>query len=98
MVGVQFLHDAQYLPSLRHPQMAAYGLGPEMGKLSDAVLASCDHIVKILTEFAINMGAACAIVMYDRFRALDRFPERPVRPGGQIQTCGPLARQGRSGA
>lgn len=98
LVGVEFLDDAPYLPSFRHPQMAAYVLGPEMGSLSDEMLARCDYTVKIPTGFCINMGTAGAIVMYDRLRTSGRFAERPVRPGGPVPGHDPLARKGRNGS
>ena len=78
LVGVEFLPDAQILPSFRHPARAAYVFGPEKGSLSDALLARCDAKVTIPTRFCVNVGVAGALVMYDRMTALGRFAERPV--------------------
>ena len=82
MVGVELREDAVELPSFRHPLRAAYVLGPERGELSAAILARCDHVVKIPTSFCINLAMAGAIVMYDRLRSLGRFSPRPVSEGG----------------
>lgn len=78
MVGVEFREDAEVLPSFRHPVQAAYVLGPERGSLSPALVARCDHLVRIPTSFCLNVATAGAIVMYDRLLTLGRFAERPV--------------------
>ena len=92
LVGVELVDEAVALPSFRHPQAAAYVLGPEKGELSAALTARCDHLVQIPTSFCVNVGVAGAIVMYDRMISLGRFAERPVRAGGQgprTKTKGP---------
>lgn len=82
LVGVELTPDAAELPSFRHPLRAAYVLGPEMGSLSPALQARCDHIVKIPMKFCVNVGVAGAIIMYDRMLSMGRFAERPVKAGG----------------
>jgi len=82
LVGIEFLEDAVELPSFRHPRRAAYVLGAERDDLSPALLARCDHVVRIPTRFCINLALAGALVMYDRMVSLGRFAERPVRAGG----------------
>lgn len=82
LVGVELLDDAIDLPSFRHPLRAAYVLGPEMGSLSQPLLARCDYVVKIPTSFCVNVAMAGAIVMYDRVKSLARFADRPVGEGG----------------
>lgn len=82
LVGVEFLEDAVDLPSFRHPSRAAYVLGAERDDLSPALLARCDHVVKIPTRFCLNLALAGALVMYDRMISRGRFAERPVRAGG----------------
>ena len=77
-MGIELTVDAIDLPSFYHPLRAAYVLGPERGSLSEALLARCDHVVRIPTAFCINVAMAGAIVMYDRVKTLARFPERPV--------------------
>lgn len=83
LVGVELLDEAVDLPSFRHPQRAAYVLGPERGALSPELLARCQHVVKIPTAFCINVAMAGAIVMYDRIKSLGRFAPPPVAVGGR---------------
>lgn len=82
LVGIELIDGAVDLPSFRHPLRAAYVLGPEMGSLSDGVLARCDFVVRIPTRFCVNVAMAGAIVMYDRMLSLAHFAERPMREGG----------------
>ncbi len=93
LIGVELLDQAIELPSFRHPMCAAYVLGPEQGELSPALIARCDHIVRIPSSFCINLAMAGAIVMYDRVRCLGRFPPRPLTEGGP--TGRPLPSTGR---
>jgi tRNA G18 (ribose-2'-O)-methylase SpoU len=85
LVGVELTPDAVELPSFRHPQCAAYVLGPEMGSVSPALQAKCDHMIKIPMKFCINVGVAGALVMYDRLVSTGRFAPRPVAPGGPLE-------------
>jgi tRNA G18 (ribose-2'-O)-methylase SpoU len=82
LVGVELMDDSVDLPSFRHPRQAAYVLGPERGSLSPALVARCDHVVRIPTRFSLNLSLAGALVMYDRMISLGRFAPRPERPGG----------------
>lgn len=86
LVGVELIEDATDLPAFRHPTHAAYVLGPELGALSEGVLARCDHVIKIPTAFCINVGMAGAIVMYDRMRSLGSFPDRMASPAPLLKT------------
>lgn len=103
LVGVELLDSALDLPSFRHPRAAAYVLGPERGSLSPAVLARCEHVVKIPTRFCVNLAVAGAIVMYDRVLTHGRFAGRPVAPGGKVEQLpphvagAPIRRQRRGG-
>ncbi|MBI1273344.1 MAG: TrmH family RNA methyltransferase [Alphaproteobacteria bacterium] len=82
LVGIELMSEAVDLPSFRHPQQAAYVLGPELGSLSPEMVARCAHIVKIPTKFCVNVGIAGAMVMYDRLITLGRHAPRPIMPGG----------------
>lgn len=77
LVGIELVEGAVDLPTFPHPLQAAYVLGPELGSLSPALLARCDHVVKIPTAFCINVAMAGAIVMYDRIRAASSAPRLP---------------------
>ena len=81
LIGVELMEDSVELPSFHHPGQAAYVLGPERGQLSRGLVARCDWVVKIPTQFCINVGIAGAIVMYDRLVSLGRYPRRAERPG-----------------
>lgn len=83
LVGVELTDEAVALPSFRHPQRAAYVLGPERGSLSADLAACCDQLVQIPTHFCINLGMAGVVVMYDRLISLGRFARRPVATGGE---------------
>lgn len=85
LVGIELTDDAIELPSFRHPRNAAYVLGMERGSLSRGLLECCDHVVKIPTQFSLNLATAGAIVMYDRLSTLGRFGGRPVVPGGPVE-------------
>lgn len=91
LVGIELDERAVDLPSFRHPTRAAYVLGPERGALSPALTGLCDHLVRIPTRFAINVGLAGALVMYDRMTTLGRFAPRPVTAGGPIEPPPPPA-------
>jgi tRNA G18 (ribose-2'-O)-methylase SpoU len=82
LVGVELLDEAVELPSFHHPRQAAYVFGPERGSLSAPLVARCAHLIAIPTRFALNVGIAGAIVMYDRMVSLGRFARRPQWPGG----------------
>ncbi len=85
LVGVELLENSIELPSFRHPQQAAYVLGPERGELSPAMIERCDHIIQIPMSFCVNVGIAGAIVMYDRLTSQGRFAPRPVAEGGPVE-------------
>ena len=85
LVGVELLDEAAELPSFRHPRCAAYVMGPERGSLSPELADLCDHVVKIPTQFCVNVGVAGAIVMYDRLMSSGQFAARPVAPGGPVE-------------
>jgi tRNA G18 (ribose-2'-O)-methylase SpoU len=85
LVGVELLDEAVDLPSFRHPQQAAYVLGPERGRLSSELMQACDFLIRVPTRFCVNLSVAGAIVMYDRMLSLGRFGERPLVPGGVLE-------------
>lgn len=82
LVAVELIEGAVALPAFRHPGQAAYVLGRERGPVSEPLMRRADHVIKIPTEFCINVAMAGAIVMYDRIRTLGPYPPRPIRPGG----------------
>lgn len=103
LVGVELCDEATVLPSFAHPKRAVYIFGGERISLPEDIKAQCDHLVKIPTNFSLNVATAGAIVMYDRLRALAQFGERPLwhkgqgRPKAPHQHGGPIFRQEQSG-
>ena len=82
LVGVELTDDSVELPRFQHPSAAAYVFGRERGSLSRELQALCAHMVRIPTKFALNVGVAGAILMYDRLLAHGGYPARPIMPGG----------------
>ena len=70
IVGIELTDDAIDLPSFKHPQRAAYVLGPERGNLSDEMSEKCNNIIRVPTKFCVNVQIAGSIVMYDRLTSL----------------------------
>lgn len=93
LVGVELMPDSIELPRFRHPQCAAYVLGPELGSLSPALVARCAYTVKIPMKFCVNVGVAGALVMYDRLVSNGGFPPRPDKPGGDANPMATRQRQ-----
>lgn len=89
LVGIELSDDAIDLPSFQHPVAAAYILGPERGSLSPEMQERCDAVVRIPTQFCINVGLAGALVMYDRIRVMGRFPPRPASSLAQPEPMEP---------
>jgi tRNA G18 (ribose-2'-O)-methylase SpoU len=92
LVGIEILDGATDLPSFPHPLRCAYVLGPERGVLSTDLLARCDHLIRIPTNFSLNVATAGAIIMYDRLRASGRFAPRPVCEGSEAAEIAPHVR------
>ena len=78
LIGVELLEEAVELPVFRHPLIAAYILGPELGSLSPEILERCIHVVKIPTHFSLNVATTGAIILYDRIRSMGNFGKRPT--------------------
>lgn len=81
LVGAEIIDESVDLPSFRHPLKTAYVLGPEKGALSPELVARCDHLVQIPTQFSLNVAMAGAILMYDRIRTVGKFAPRPLTAG-----------------
>ncbi len=82
LVGVELIDEAVELPRFKHPKAATYILGPERGQVSDSTLSKCDYVVRIPTQFCVNVSVAAALVMYDRLLSNNDFGARPVVPSG----------------
>ena len=78
LVGIELLDDAEYLPSFRHPRLAAYILGSERLGLSENIISKCDYIIKVPTKFSLNLALTGGIVLYDRLTSMKHFNKRPL--------------------
>lgn len=69
LVGVELDDRAVPLTEFHHPERAVYLLGAEDHGLPASVMARCHRVIQIPGErdFSMNVSAAGAIVMYDRF-------------------------------
>ncbi len=76
LVGVELCEFARELPEFEHPSRAVYIFGPERGDLSPEILRHCHSVIKIPTRFCLNVGIACAVVMYDRKLSLGNWRAR----------------------
>ena len=78
VVGVELTSESVNLPSFKHPLQALYMLGPEMGSLSPDIQEQCEFIVKIPTQYCVNVSVAAAIIMYDRAISQGDYEPRPT--------------------
>lgn len=78
LVGIELLDTAEYLPSFRHPRLAAYILGSERLGLSKNIVSKCDDIIKVPTKFSLNLALTGGIVLYDRLTSMKQFKKRPL--------------------
>ena len=78
LVGIELLDNAEYLPSFKHPRLAAYILGSERYGLSKKIIEKCDKIIKIPTKFSLNLALTGGIVLYDRMISMKNFHNRPL--------------------
>jgi tRNA G18 (ribose-2'-O)-methylase SpoU len=54
------------LPEFKHPARAVYLLGAEDRGIPQSVIADCDRMIAIPTEYSLNVAVAGSIVLYDR--------------------------------
>ena len=78
VIGVELTSESVNLPSFKHPLQALYMLGPEMGSLSLDIQQQCEFIVKIPTQYCVNVSVAAAIIMYDRAISQGDYAPRPT--------------------
>jgi tRNA(Leu) C34 or U34 (ribose-2'-O)-methylase TrmL len=65
-VGVEFVDNAEDLPTFEHPEKAVYIFGPEDGSLPVQARKHCWRFVCIPTKHCLNLSTAVATVLYDR--------------------------------
>lgn len=65
-VAVEFTDKARDLTHYSHPQQAFYIFGPEDGSVPNEVLEWCRDVIRVPTEFCMNLAATVNVVLYDR--------------------------------
>lgn len=65
-VAVEVVDRAIPLQGYTHPERAFYVFGPEDGSISCEVMARCRDVVRIPSDFCLNLAAAVNVVLYDR--------------------------------
>lgn len=85
VVGVELTSESVNLPSFKHPLQALYMLGPELGSLSPDIQEQCDFVVKIPTQYCVNVSIAAALIMYDRAISHGDYAPRAITTSGNHQ-------------
>lgn len=80
-VCVELTDDATPLHRYRHPERAAYLLGPEDGDIPAELTFDYDT-VRIPTEWCLNVASAGTVVLYDRVAKADGVQAAAVAPFG----------------
>jgi tRNA(Leu) C34 or U34 (ribose-2'-O)-methylase TrmL len=65
-IAVDIIEGARNLVDFTHPERALYIFGPEDGTLGEDITSWCDHVIKIPTQFCMNLAATVNVVLYDR--------------------------------
>lgn len=66
VVGIEQTERSKPLPQFVHPERAIYLLGAEDQGLSLELMAQCESLVEIPSEYCLNVAVAGSIVLYDR--------------------------------
>lgn len=64
LIGVE--EGGKELSTFRHPEQAVYLLGAEDSGLPDEVIAQCNDIVGIDSEYCLNVSVAGSIIIHDK--------------------------------
>jgi tRNA(Leu) C34 or U34 (ribose-2'-O)-methylase TrmL len=54
------------ISEFKHPKRAYYIFGPEDGSLGKNIIDKCQHVIKIPSNFCLNLAQSVNIVLYDR--------------------------------
>jgi tRNA G18 (ribose-2'-O)-methylase SpoU len=66
LVGIELDDDSITLKEFEHPKQAVYLLGAEDYGLTQDILDKCDHVVRLETNYSLNVAVCGSIVLYDR--------------------------------
>lgn len=78
-VAVEVRNESESLVLFEHPENAIYVFGPEDGSLSGNALSICHRFIHIPSHYALNLGAAVNIVLYDRRAKRQMAGLEPIR-------------------
>lgn len=70
-ICIEYVPNAETLPTFTHPARAVYVFGPEDGGVPKAIRGHCWRFVRIPTLHCLNLATAVATVLYDRARKSD---------------------------
>jgi len=70
LIGVEIDDTARDLTNYIHPQRACYLLGAEDHGLTKEALKRCHDLIKIESNFCMNVSVTGSIIMYDRMSKL----------------------------
>ena len=65
-IAVEFISEAQALPTFKHPQRAFYIFGAEDATLGKRILDRCAHTIMVPTHYCMNLAATVNVILYDR--------------------------------
>lgn len=66
LTAVELTPDAIMVSDYKHPERAVYVLGAEDDGLPPAVLAACNHVVRLPGDRSLNVACAGTAVLADR--------------------------------
>jgi len=66
VVALEITDGTDSLVRFCHPGRAVYVLGPEDGSLPSVVLDRAHHLVRVPTQFCLNVAHALTATLYDR--------------------------------
>lgn len=67
LISVEICEKAKPIRIFTHPERAVYLLGKEDGSLPQDVIDKSFGVIKIPTQYCLNVAVAGSIVLYDRF-------------------------------
>lgn len=65
-VAVEITDNARSLVGYTHPERAFYIFGPEDGSIEKDVVRKCRDVIRIPTQYCMNLAATVNVVLYDR--------------------------------
>lgn len=70
LVSVEICDKAKLIRVFAHPERAVYLLGKEDGSLPQQVIDKSFGVIKIPTNYCLNVAVAGSIILFDRFNKI----------------------------